>query len=226
MEVFQPICKILNNGLFLLKSVALIMLYYIYISNLRKGGFKIAFMNDNKEKILKCAIKIITKKGIDRTTLKEIASEAKISKGTLFYYYPSKAEIMYDILELHILEADSIFQQVIEKSAILTESDIEICFNKLLLNQVVMKINFYLVVEGFIGDKIIEEKLKKQYHVWRNQFIKLVFQQRKEMQEVEAKTLGVVLLAAIDGVCLQYLLDPSEVNIHELSKTLARIIKI
>ena len=39
--------------------------------------------------ILETATRLFTEKGIHETSLADIAKEARLSKGTLYYYYPS-----------------------------------------------------------------------------------------------------------------------------------------
>jgi len=50
---------------------------------------------ENKEnKILKAAIKVFSKKGYDLATVDEIAKEAKVSKGIIFFYYKKKDNLI------------------------------------------------------------------------------------------------------------------------------------
>jgi AcrR family transcriptional regulator len=51
-----------------------------------------------KKQILKAAEKIITKKGMQNTTMDEIAESCELSKGTLYLYFKNKEELIYSIL--------------------------------------------------------------------------------------------------------------------------------
>ena len=51
-----------------------------------------------KIRIGKAASELFNDKGYLQTTMKDIATEAKISKGGIFYYFASKNEILYFIL--------------------------------------------------------------------------------------------------------------------------------
>jgi len=51
-----------------------------------------------KTKIGKAASKVFNDKGFLETTIADIASAAKISKGGIFHYFPTKTEILYHIL--------------------------------------------------------------------------------------------------------------------------------
>ena len=49
-------------------------------------------------RIGKSAAKVFNEKGFLETTIVDIASAAKISKGGIFHYFPTKSEILYHIL--------------------------------------------------------------------------------------------------------------------------------
>ena len=51
---------------------------------------------DKKEKILEAAIKVFSEKGYDQATMDEIAMEANVSKGLLFFYYENKENLIIE----------------------------------------------------------------------------------------------------------------------------------
>ena len=51
-----------------------------------------------KTKIGKSAAKVFNERGFLETTIVDIASAAKISKGGIFHYFPTKSDILYHIL--------------------------------------------------------------------------------------------------------------------------------
>jgi len=51
-----------------------------------------------KMRIVKTAAKVFNEKGFLETTIADIASAARISKGGIFHYFPTKSEILYHIL--------------------------------------------------------------------------------------------------------------------------------
>ena len=55
-----------------------------------------------KEKILLASIDLMRKNGIKNTSLADIAREVNISKGTLYYHYSSKDDIIFDIADNHL----------------------------------------------------------------------------------------------------------------------------
>lgn len=53
-----------------------------------------------KEEILRSAAKIVSKKGLQGATMEDIASELLMTKGSLYYYFKNKDDLMYQCHEL------------------------------------------------------------------------------------------------------------------------------
>lgn len=57
---------------------------------------------DKREKILQSAISLFQKQGIEKTTVSDIVSKAKIAQGTFYLYFPSKLALMPAIAEIMV----------------------------------------------------------------------------------------------------------------------------
>ena len=49
-----------------------------------------------KEQILMTAIAVVNKRGYDGATMEEIAAELLMTKGSLYYYFKNKGDLMYE----------------------------------------------------------------------------------------------------------------------------------
>jgi AcrR family transcriptional regulator len=56
---------------------------------------------NNRQKILDVATKLVMERGVKGTSLADIAREAQISKGTLFYHFAAKDDLIYELTEQH-----------------------------------------------------------------------------------------------------------------------------
>jgi TetR/AcrR family transcriptional regulator len=56
-------------------------------------------MNKTRKMIFEAAIKSFSRKGYHKTTMDEIAEEAGVAKGTLYYHFKSKEEIFKFIID-------------------------------------------------------------------------------------------------------------------------------
>lgn len=63
-------------------------------------------MNRTKRKIFETSMDLFAKKGYDATSIEEITSVVGIAKGTLYYHFTSKQEILHFLMEdgLKLLE--------------------------------------------------------------------------------------------------------------------------
>src|SRR5262245_42460818 len=52
-----------------------------------------------REHLVKTAFALFEKKGFEQTTLRDIASRAKVSLGLLYRYYPSKDALVVELYE-------------------------------------------------------------------------------------------------------------------------------
>ena len=68
-------------------------------------------LTDVQKKIIQVSSKKFAKNGFQKTSLGDIAKAAKISKGTLFYHYPSKEELFFVVLSKNI---ESAFEEEFE----------------------------------------------------------------------------------------------------------------
>src|SRR5689334_22930995 len=61
---------------------------------------------ETKERIFKVAIKLFKQKGLEATTVDEIAEKADVAKGTFFNYFPRKEAVLGYLGEMWIEEAE------------------------------------------------------------------------------------------------------------------------
>jgi AcrR family transcriptional regulator len=59
-------------------------------------------MKGTKELILKTAKKLFSRNGLTRTSMDNIADDAKIGKGTIYHYYDSKEQLFIEVAESEV----------------------------------------------------------------------------------------------------------------------------
>jgi len=75
-------------------------------------------MDRKRRQILKSAFKIFAQKGYAEATVEEIAKHAKVGKGTVFIYFPTKLELLLEAFKAH-----SIFMEVSDPSKLIESRD-------------------------------------------------------------------------------------------------------
>ena len=69
-----------------------------------------------KNRIVAAASRLAVNKGLDGFSLTDVARAAGISKGTLYYYYPTKSALIFDIAARHVNEITEFIVEMIGAS--------------------------------------------------------------------------------------------------------------
>ena len=141
--------------------------------------------NDRKQELLKIAYNMFLSKGYDNTSIDDIINEAKIAKGTYYYYFESKEETLEEVINMMINDEITSAKEILEKpisipeklvgiiTALrpkLNEQEIQNTLNK--KDNIVMheKINNRIIEEAIpileqVVEKGIEEKIFNCSHI-------------------------------------------------------------
>lgn len=180
-----------------------------------------------REKILAVGQSLMAEKGIKETTLADIARVAGISKGTLFYYYASKNDLIYDILDRHMFSIAHFSKEHLLQDAgqLKPEEVLRIRLEQLTANLDINRLNFYLLQEGITGNKMINAKFAERYHNWRKSIAEDVAKIFFISDQQRLDTLGTIILAVIDGLTLQKLMEPESVDMERVAAQLADMLQ-
>jgi len=184
--------------------------------------------NNNREKILAAARSLMAEKGIMKTSLADIAREVGISKGTLFYHFASKDDLVNDILADHFTNLVNITQQYLPHHL---EDDkpsqvLEMVFNLFISDHDITRLDLYLLQEGFQGNENINNKFMERKRNWRRYIAEELERSFEIKDPLHLSALSTMLLAMIDGLAIQLLVEPGSVNSNEIALTLAEMIKL
>ena len=175
---------------------------------------------DNKQKILKSAKKIFQKKGGQHTSLADIARDAGISKGTLYYYYTTKAELIFDITQQHMHSITISLLDAVEEQASTTDASqiVLMVYDTIIKAESRAKLHLYLLQEAITGNKELQERFQTAYHEWRMMIsdgLKKILKRRKDID-----ILSHVFLTSLTGGMIQQLLGVQGLPLEEMSKWL------
>jgi AcrR family transcriptional regulator len=179
-----------------------------------------------RTRILVAARRLMAEKGVKQTTLADIAREAGISPGTLFYHYASKNDLIYDILEKHLADlTDAIFASLPRRrDAADLAGALQNALSRLLQDTDSGRMNLYLLQEAIVGNGELRDRFAVRYQAWRE----LIAGQAARVFGVSdphrLSALGALLLAMIDGLTIQSLLAPESVDLPKLAEELVRLL--
>lgn len=177
---------------------------------------------DVRQCILDAAGKLIARKGVKSASLSDIAKEVGISKGTLYYYYTSKEDIIYDIADIHLREVTeglfSLFEQLGDLAS--SEEKIMLFFDRIVNAETRGRLHLYLIGDAVMGNRSLQERFEQKYKEWRETIeagMKLIFKDRF----VSNDPLPHLLLAAVDGFIIQKMIGVKGVPLNHIANYLS-----
>lgn len=181
----------------------------------------------NRTRIIDAAGKLMADKGVKLTTLADIAREAGISRGTLFYYYASKNDLIYDILEKHLSDlTDAIFASLPRRRSSTADlaSVLQSALTGIIQDENSGRINLYLLQEAIIDNSDLKDRFAVKYQTWRELIAGQIARAFGISDSRRLSALGTLLLAMIDGLTIQFLLAPQSVNFQEVAQQMVYMI--
>lgn len=157
---------------------------------------------DSREIILAAAERLIAARGVADSSLADIASAAGVSRGTLYWHYRSKEELILDIAESHMAALTAKFVAISETG----EGDglpeiFESLFDEVLADETRSNLHMHLVHAVFEGSDPVRERLAGSYREWRR-----MISRQLALHGVGTKAASdaaSLVVAAIDGLILQ-----------------------
>lgn len=172
-----------------------------------------------RDRILATASAQILQKGIQNTSLAEVAKSIKISKGTLYYHFRSKDSLIEEIARKNFEETAIRIKEDLEKIAPKKGKDIlSIAINALTVERKNAKILHFIYLEILQGNKKLGFKILKIYQQMKQTIAEAILPFCKTREEAEKITATV--LAISDGANLGNMLGMNELDPVEAVKYL------
>ena len=173
-----------------------------------------------KEKILLASIDLMRKNGINNTSLADIAREVNISKGTLYYHYSSKDDIIFDIADNHLNIISKALLDCLGKvnSDFTTEEFVVMILKNISDIEGTGRIHMYLLCEAIIGNEALRERIGVKYIEWRsaveNQIASIID------NKSDARAASFLLMSIVDGLVVQGILKAEKIPYSEIARFL------
>ncbi|MEJ5362036.1 MAG: TetR/AcrR family transcriptional regulator [Spirochaetota bacterium] len=162
-----------------------------------------------REEIAQALYRCLLRKPFARTTIKDIAKEAKLNHGMLHYYFKDKEEILLYFLDwivaLHLDDFQKWAQKQKLKGMSFNEAlsmALDYAKNKITLNEELAKI-FIEVWEIALYHKKVRVKLQYVYREWIEQLVAII---GKETTKKNATALSVATIAFLEGISLFHIM--------------------
>lgn len=163
--------------------------------------------NQKKQHILNAAINVFIENGFEKTSMRDIASAAGLTTGAIYHHFKNKDELFYYAVK----EAMYFAQKLSEK-----DESSNLKSNESMLNEISSKVRermskineqrLLVLLVGYVLSKggPLSVSLKQDYMEIINKVADMYFYAFGIENEDYKKSLAAILIAALDGVAMQY----------------------
>ena len=177
---------------------------------------------DKKKQLLDAALHVFATQGFEKASMREIAANAGLTTGAIYYHYKNKDDLYYDAVKesayfVHKLSEKDKDSKVKSNQEIFEEisNNVRNRMSKEIEQRLLILLTAYAITKG----GRIKEKYKLDYNEIIDKVAKLYFFAFGVENEACQRRIATILLAALDGVALQYSLGVLDINDEEFKDT-------
>jgi len=175
----------------------------------------------DKKKFIDAAEKLILEKGANDFSLADLAGAMGISKGTLYYHYPTKDDLILDIIEEHMGQLSADYVDWFERhknDSISEERFLDVVFYKgvKLFNRARMQI--YMVNECMRGNEALRQRYVELWESWEKKLLEGL--KRVYPDKTDKEGLAYIIMLILDGMVMEEALGHSNPAMDERMKAL------
>jgi AcrR family transcriptional regulator len=173
---------------------------------------------ERKNQILEAAMRVFARSGFDKARMDDIVAESGLSKGTLYWYFDSKDEIISTILE-NMFDEELAHLKGMQKEGSASEKILAFT-TQTIADLDEMRWLFPLTLEFYalaLRQQNVEEVLRKYLHAYLEILTPIIQQgiDQGEFQTDNAQDIAVEILALFEGTLLLSIFDRDVVNLEK-----------
>jgi AcrR family transcriptional regulator len=179
-----------------------------------------------REQILESALKLFISKGYENSTVDEIAEQAGLSKGSIYWYFKSKLEILFELTDRFMAGGQQLLVKLIESegygTAALYKAHREIYEFTMQSSQ--RQLVYQLdTLAGTYPE--IRERLVAYHRGWDETISQQINNaiQQGDFRAVNAQHVAQAINALYDGLCMRSRMEP-DMDVVATIETVTRLI--
>jgi AcrR family transcriptional regulator len=177
---------------------------------------------DKKKQLLDAALHVFATQGFEKASMREIAANAGLTTGAIYYHYKNKDDLYYDAVKesayfVHKLSEKDKDSKVKSNQEMFEEisNNVRSRMSKEIEQRLLILLTAYAITKG----GRIKEKYRLDYNEIIDKVAKLYFYAFGVENEACQKRIASILVAALDGVALQYSLGVLDIHDEEFKDT-------
>jgi AcrR family transcriptional regulator len=177
-----------------------------------------ALAERRREALVKAGYAEILEKGIEGTTLDAVVARAGSSKGGALYYFPSKEELLFAVLDWLLTQMDRTLDEVTQADRTpraRLAAELEVLFHSAEVNR-----RFYRVLVDFVAQAGRSERFRALLAAFfencrrRDMAVVAAGIEQQQFRRVRPEDAAAAIRALVDGYCLQWLMAPEMVPVE------------
>ena len=171
-----------------------------------------------REALVRAGYAEVLEKGIQGVTLDSVVARAGSSKGGALYYFPSKEDLLFGVLEWLLRQLNRTLDDVLQAQDSARgklAAELEVLFHSTTVNR-----KLYLVFFDFVSVGTRQERFRsllgrffEACHRRDVEIVELGIRQQ-QFRRVNPQDAAVTIRALVDGYCLQWLMGPGDAPIE------------
>jgi AcrR family transcriptional regulator len=186
--------------------------------------------DQTRNKILAAALGIFAKVGYRGASLDKIAKKVGMTKGALYWHFRNKLDLYTAVVDFTYAEYE---RQVLTSISSTTdpkqklEHIIRTTVEFYRANPTIIRLYFSMLLEGSLTfESRIMKRTIQMYLGWRTMIADTIADgiRLKKFIDVDPRMAASMLIAILDGVLLQWIVDKKEVDLNNVSSNTIRIL--
>jgi len=161
---------------------------------------------NKKEQIIFSALYLFSKNGFTETSIDKIAKHAKVSKGLTYSHFKNKDDLLRVVIESTVTEMTEKMMKIERNSISSLLQNLKI---GLIENKNIIRLSLLLLIHPQTPVSVTK-LLEKQKQELIELLSSLLADKHKENSKIEAE----LLLATIDGITIDFVLNPNVENLE------------
>jgi AcrR family transcriptional regulator len=170
-----------------------------------------------RERVLRAAMDIFAAQGFRGASLDSVADAVGMTRQGLLHYFPSKVHLLLGVLDLRAEDNADLVQRMTDRSQGFADTLLALARHNQERPELI-RLFTVLVAESVDVDHPGHERFVERYRGVRRRITEQVVVEQREGRISDAiapTSLATLLMAVMDGLQLQHLLDPASVDMAE-----------
>jgi len=181
---------------------------------------------DRREEILQAASHLFSTHGFRGTSLSSIAEAVDLTEPGLLHYFPSKVRLLQEVLAYRDKQDEEKYSSLVDPENLQIQEYFRLLEELVIQNEGIpdlVRLFTILVSESIRSDHPSHDYFVNRYNEAREVFSEQLSAFNDLQIEINPDELATLIIAVMDGLQIQWLLDPENVDMSQTFKMFSKI---